>query len=196
MTDPVARPRPDRLGLAAMTSADNAPVLRYLVAREDLVLAARQHPAVLIGPVTAMLGGLLATFVLAQMVPRSDQDIIVALFVAWMVLLARAGLKILAWTSNFFVLTSDRILCVTGLLTRTVSTIPFLLVDDVDIRRSPVGRRLGYGGLTVGYGGQNQVRQRIQYLAYPEELAQKIREACFLTGEIPAPGAAREAPSR
>lgn len=119
-----------------------------------------------------------------------------AVLVAWLALLARAGLKIVAWATNFFVLTSDRILFVTGLLTRKVSTIPFLLVDDVDIRGSPVGRRLGYGGLTVWYGGQNQVRQRVQFLAYPEQLAQTIREACFLTGQVNATGAAREAPSR
>ena len=82
----------------------------------------------------------------------------------------------MSWSVDYFVVTSRRILMITGLVNRRVAGIPFPLVNDFSLHRSPVGRRLGFGEFRVRYGARDQVLQRIQYMPYPEQLYLEIHQ--------------------
>jgi membrane protein YdbS with pleckstrin-like domain len=150
----------------------------------------RQHPAVLLGPVTTAVAGLAAAAYLSQLAAPGRQALDAAVWIAWGLLLLRAVQKVMGWSASYFVVTSERILMVTGVLTRRVGIIPLRLVNDLSLRRSPAGRLLGYGEFAVRYGARDQVLQRIQYLPYPEQLYLDIRRVLY--GPAGAPPADAE----
>jgi uncharacterized membrane protein YdbT with pleckstrin-like domain len=174
----------ERAGLSRWTSARPLTVNRYLLPHEDLVITTRQHPAVLIGPVILSLAGVVVATILSRMVPRADQSLVVAIWAGWAVLVLRTFVKVSGWAVGEFVITSERVLFITGVFTRRIYSIPLGLIDDISVRRSPGARLFGYGELVVRSGHQKQVRQRIQYVAYPDELARRMDERRFPAGEI------------
>jgi hypothetical protein len=169
-------------------SSGPADVGRYLLPHEAEVVTVRQHPAVLAGPVITAVAGLIAAAIMALVIPPGHQALYVAVWVAGGLLLLRAAVRVMSWWNDYFVATSYRIMMITGIFARRVAIIPFMLVNDFSYDRSPVGRRLGFGEFRVRYGARDQVLQRIQYIPYPEQLYQEIRQSVFGSAEAPAPG--------
>ena len=157
------------------TPGSAAAVNRYLLPTERLHITARQHPAVLLGPILTAVVGLAAAAILTQVVRPGNQALAAAVWLAWGVLLLRVIQKSVGWSADYFVVTSQRILMITGIVDRRVAIIPFWTVNDFSYRRSLTGRLLGYGEFLVRYGARGQVLQRIQYMPYPEQLYQEIR---------------------
>lgn len=176
--------------LADTTSGTASAINRYLLPTEELHLTARQHPAVLAGPIITTVAGLAAAAIVVQGVP-SGNGIAVLVWFAWGVLLVRLLLKMMSWSVDFFVVTSVRIMMLTGILNRSIAVIPFSLVNDLSYRRSRAGRLFGYGEFLVRYGARDQVLQRIQYIPYPEHIYLEIQRT-FLTGHEAAAEAESE----
>jgi Bacterial PH domain len=176
-----------------MRLADTTPAIvpviaaRYLMPHEVGVTAVRQHPAVLAGPVITAVAGLTAAAIVAPAISSGHGALYAAVWIAALLLLCRAILKVMSWSSSYFVATSYRIMVITGTFNRRVAAIPFGVVNDFSYVRSPVGRRLGFGELLVRYGARDQVLQRIQYIPYPEQLYQEIRQKVFGSAEAPWP---------
>ena len=84
--------------------------------------------------------------------------------------LAWLALKIWLWLEDYFVVTSQRLLLTTGLLTRTVNMMPLGKVTDMSFKRTAWGRILGYGEFVVESAGQDQALRNIRNLPYPEQL--------------------------
>ena len=147
-----------------------ASVYKHLLPHERQVITVRFHPAVLIRPVAEVLGGLALAGLLSTTVAHGNGIVMLVIWIAWLVLVARLLIKIYEWLEDYFVVTSQRLLLATGILTRTVNMMPLSKVTDMSFRRSTLGRILGYGEFVVESAGQDQALRRVDHLPYPEQL--------------------------
>jgi len=152
------------------TSGSRSPVAinKYLLPREVQVATVRQHPAVLISPSAQALGGLLLAGVLSATIVQGILGAI--MWVAWLVLFVRLIWKVVNWSVDYFVVTSERLLLTTGFLTRRVNMMPLTKVTDMSFNRSFPGRLLGYGEFIVESAGQDQALRNVEFIPYPEQL--------------------------
>jgi hypothetical protein len=152
------------------SSSSGSPVAigKYLLPREVQVATVRQHPAVLIPASAVTLGGLLLAGILSATVLHGiPADV---MWVAWLVLLLRLVWKVLNWSVDYFVVTSERLLLTRGFLTRRVNMMPLSKVTDMSFKRSFPGRLLGYGEFIVESAGQDQALRNVEFIPYPEQL--------------------------
>jgi uncharacterized membrane protein YdbT with pleckstrin-like domain len=154
----------------ASSGGGPAAVSKYLLPREVQVATVRQHPAVLLPSGGQALAGLLLAGLLSLTVFRHNHLLLAIVWIAWAVLLLRLIWKAVNWAVDYFVITSQRLMLTTGLLTRKVAMMPMSKVTDMSFRRSFGGRLLGYGELIVESAGQNQALDRVPYIPYPEQL--------------------------
>src|SRR6185312_17355319 len=96
-------------------------VSKYLLPREVQVATVRQHPAVLLPVGGQTLAGLLVAGVLSATVVHGNHLLLAILWIAWAVLLLRLIWKAVNWAVDYFVITTERLLLTTGLLTRKVA---------------------------------------------------------------------------
>ena len=146
-----------------------ASVNRYLLPSERQVITVRQHPAILITPLAAAAGGLLAAIAATEISGHETPRLVAWLLVAFLFL--RLLLLIGTWLVQFIAVTNERMLFVTGLINRKVESVPRASLINLTLDRSSQGRRLGYGTFTVGYGAERVV---IDYIPYPEQLYLEI----------------------
>ncbi len=152
----------------ASGSRSPAAINKYLLPREVQVATVRQHPAVLIAPSALALGGLLvAGVVTATLASGLFAEII---WGVWFLLFLRLIWKVVNWSVDYFVVTSERLLLTTGFLTRRVNMMPLTKVTDMSFRRSFPGRLLGYGEFIVESAGQDQALRNVEFIPYPEQL--------------------------
>ena len=147
-----------------------ASVYKHLLPHERQVITVRFHPAVLIRPVAEVLGGLALAGLLSTTVARGNGTVMLVIWIAWLVLVARLLYKVWEWLEDYFVVTSQRLLLATGILTRNINMMPLSKVTDMSFKRSTMGRLLGYGEFIVESAGQDQALRRVDHLPYPEQL--------------------------
>jgi membrane protein YdbS with pleckstrin-like domain len=147
-----------------------ASVYKHLLPHERQVITVRFHPAVLIGPVALVLGGLAIAGLLSTTVALHSGTAMLVIWLLWLVLVIRLLYKIYVWLEDYFVVTSQRLILATGVLTRTVNMMPLSKVTDMSFRRSSMGRLLGYGEFIVESAGQDQALRQVGFLPYPEQL--------------------------
>ena len=147
-----------------------AAVYRVLLPHERQVITVRFHPAVLSGPVAAVLGGLALAGLLSTTVAHGNGIAMLIIWGLWLVLVVRLIYKIYVWLDEYFVVTSQRLLLATGVFTKRVNMMPLTKVTDMRFERSPSGRLLGYGKFVVESAGQDQALQTVDHLPYPEQL--------------------------
>jgi len=157
-------------------------VSKYLLPREVQVATVRQHPDVLLPVGGQTLAGLLVAGVLSATVVHGNQLLLAILWIAWAVLLLRLIWKAVNWAVDYFVITTERLLLTTGLLTRKVAMMPLSKVTDMSFQRSFAGRLLGYGEIIVESAGQNQALDRVPYIPYPEQLYLLVCGMLFPSG--------------
>ena len=92
------------------------------------------------------------------------------IWLLWAILLLRLVWKVIEWSLNYFVITSQRLLLAKGFLLRKVDMMPLTKVTDMSFQRSPTGQLLGFGEFVVESAGQDQALRHIDYLPYPEQL--------------------------
>lgn len=156
-------------GIAADQSAEAA-VGKYLLPHERQVIIVRRHPAVLIGPSVLTLAWPVAAAALTVAVMHGNGPLLTVVWIAWLVLLVRMIWKTANWTGTFFVVTSQRMLLVSGVLTKKVEMLPLAKVTDMSLRHSYVGRLLGFGEFIIESAGRDQALQTVDHIPYPERL--------------------------
>ena len=162
-----------------------ASIYRVLLPHERRVITVRFHPAVLIKPVALALAGLAVAGLLSTIARLDNTDILVVIWLAWLVLLIRLLYKIYVWLEDYFVVTSQRLLLATGVVRKSVKMMPLSKVTDMSFNRSAMGRLLGYGTFVVESAGQDQALRTIDHLPYPEQL---YLEVCGLIFKDPGTG--------
>ena len=134
------------------------------------MITVRKHPAILIGPSALALGGLLVAAALTATILHGNSLLVFIVWIAWIFLFMRMVWKTINWAVDFFVVTSQRMLLTSGVLTRKVAMMPLSKVTDMSFRRSFAGRVLGYGEFIVESAGQDQALSRVDHIPYPEQL--------------------------
>jgi uncharacterized membrane protein YdbT with pleckstrin-like domain len=153
-------------------SSDTVPtsVNKYLLPHERQVITVRQHPAVLIRRIVEALVGLALAGFLSGTLAHGNNYAILVIWGLWAVLLVRLIVKVFEWSVNYFVVTSQRMLLASGVITRKVNMVPLAKVNDMTFQRSTLGRLLGYGQFIVESAAQDQALKIVDYLPYPEQL--------------------------
>jgi uncharacterized membrane protein YdbT with pleckstrin-like domain len=155
--------------VAPNTDTVPATVNRYLLPHERQVISVHQHPAVLIRPIFEVLAGLaLAGWV--STLTHGNSAALLVIWVVWAIVLLRLLWKVLDWSLNYFVITSQRLLLAQGFLIRKVNMMPLDKVTDMSFQRSAMGQLLGYGEFIVESAGQDQALRNVDHLPYPEQL--------------------------
>ncbi|QKW40002.1 PH domain-containing protein [Actinomadura sp. NAK00032] len=164
-----------------VTPGDSAPasVNKYLLPHENQVITVRRHPAVLMVPVGLVLGGLIVAGVLSNTVASDAGKVISWIWWGWLILLAWFVWRVAEWSVDYFVITNQRMLLTTGLITRKVAMMPLAKVTDMSFKRTIAGRMLGYGEFILESAGQDQALTNVDYLPYPEQLYLEVCEMIF-----------------
>lgn len=127
----------------------------YLHSDESLSMLIRRHPATLISPIVLVVAGL--TVALLYTTSSKNSGIIVTvIWSAWSLLILNLVYKALEWWEACFVVTSKRMLLITGVVTRLSDSLDLDKVKDVSFERSVVGRLLGYGTVNFRSAGNDQ----------------------------------------
>ena len=156
--------------LVPNTDTVPASVNRYLLPHERQVITVHQHPAVLIMPILWVLVGLAAAGWLSEAAAHGNGTIILVIWILWGIVFLRLVVKAVEWANTYFVVTSQRMLLSTGLVTHNVNMMPLTKVTDMSFKRTGPGRILGYGEFVVESAGQDQALSNIKFLPYPEQL--------------------------
>jgi len=161
------------------TAGSRSPVAisKYLLPREVQIATVRQHPAVLIPPSAVALGGLLIAGILNAIYIHGKFALV--LWIAWLILFLRLIWKVLNWSVDYFVVTSERLLLTRGFFTRRINMMPLTKVTDMSFKRPFAGRVLGYGEFIVESAGQDQALRNVPFIPYPEQLYLLICEMLF-----------------
>ncbi len=98
------------------------------------------------------------------------------MWLLWIGLALNLIWKALNWAVDYFVVTSQRIMLTSGVLTRKVGMMPLGKVTDMSFQRSFAGRMLGYGEFIIESAGQDQALRTVDHIPYPEQLYLEICE--------------------
>jgi len=156
--------------LAPSTDTVPASVNRFLLPHERQVITVHQHPAVLIRPIFEVLVGLSIAGWLTVAVAKNNGLAVLIIWILWGLVFLHLVIRVIEWVETYFVVTSQRFLLATGLITRQVKMMPLAKVTDMTFERSAWGRILGYGEFIIESAGQNQALERVKHLPYPEQL--------------------------
>jgi uncharacterized membrane protein YdbT with pleckstrin-like domain len=156
--------------LVPNTDTVPASVNKYLLPHERQVITVHQHPAILIRPIFEVLIGLAIAGWLSNSVAHGNNTFILVIWILWGVVFLRLAVKVFEWVATYFVVTSQRFILATGIVTRKVNMMPLAKVTDMSFQRSPMGRILGYGEFILESAGQDQALSNVDYIPYPEQL--------------------------
>ena len=146
---------------------------RYLLPYERQTITIRFHPAILFGPSFVVLAGLAGAGAASSYL-KSSPDAVAAVWITWGLLLLYLVGRVVRWLNDLFVVTTERLLVVKGILTRDVASVPLARAIGMRLRRSPMGAALGYGHLIFEAGGQDQAIRAVKFIPYPEQLYLEI----------------------
>lgn len=99
----------------------------------------------------------------------------------WIVLVAlgRLGWIIGEWWVERFIVTDQRVMLISGIITRKVAIMPLSKVTDMTYERSLLGQMLGYGAFIVESAGQVQALSTIAFIPHPDRLYVQVSEMLF-----------------
>ena len=150
--------------LVPNTDTVPASVNKYLLPHERQVITVHQHPAILIKPIFWVLIGLALAGWLSNSLANGNNAIILVIWILWGVVFLHLAVKVFEWAETYFVVTSQRFILATGIVTRKVNMMPLAKVTDMSFQRSPMGRILGYGEFILESAGQDQALSNVDYI--------------------------------
>jgi uncharacterized membrane protein YdbT with pleckstrin-like domain len=151
---------------------------KLLTEDEEVLLDLRPHWKALVVPVFwSVVIWAVAGFLMAQAGGNDAGAIRIGIaVVAFIVWYAAAGLKILRWKFTEFVLTNERIIHRTGVISKMSKEIPLERVNDVTVDQSVLDRILGSGTITLESAGEYG-QTTFDDIAHPVEVQKRIYEA-------------------
>ena len=145
---------------------------KYLNEGEEIILDLRPHWVYLVGPASALV----AALVLALWVKdRSEWILFPVLALAVVALLWFLG-RYTKWVTTNFVLTSDRLIYRSGVVSRQGREIPLERLNDVSFHQSLFQRLLGAGDLLIESGGERG-QEQFGSFAHPQDTQNEIHRA-------------------
>jgi membrane protein YdbS with pleckstrin-like domain len=161
-------------------------VRRYLFSTERFVGEWRRHWTLLWREMAAVIA---STFLLGYVAGLSSSPsmLVGATSVLWGAILFWAAWKVGDWYFDRFVLTSRRVMVVSGMVTRKVAMMPLARVTDMAYNQGPIGRILNYGTFVLESAGQDQALREIIHLPNPRELYLLMVEEMYGPDPNPRP---------
>lgn len=164
---------------------------RYLAANEQAVVQIRLHWVVLarlILGTAVVLGGALAVSVYST-VHDAGADFLITLL--WWVALAaviRLLWRLLGWYRTSLLITSSRMIKVSGIISTRVQSIPLSKITDLSYTLDPNGRVLGYGRFVMETEGDHTSElEKVDHVPRPDRFYLLLCNSIF--GDSPAPAA-------
>ncbi len=139
---------------------------------ETLVDEVRQHWVAYVKPVLVAVLGLMAWLI----VPFAKAEVGWFPILLGAVLLAWAGVMALRHNIDRFVVTSERVFRVHGLLNRTEAEMPLTRILDTTVYKPLSGRLLNFGHFTFESAAQDQGLRDIRYVRDIDRRRLKIQE--------------------
>ena len=164
-----------------------AGVQDYLMPDEDVVVAVRRHPIVILFHTVLIVLGLVAVLWLTTGVTSSKVSNLL-IWLLFIVLVAWAGWQINDWRLTYFVITENRLMLVSGVIGKEIAMMPLGKVTDMRLERSPLARALGYGTFVIESAGQEQALRNVSYVPYAKQLYQEILAMIFPKKSPARPG--------
>jgi uncharacterized membrane protein YdbT with pleckstrin-like domain len=147
---------------------------KYLNEGEEIILDVRPHWFYLAGPALALMAALVLA-VWVSSATDSDYAIFPAMALAVVALLWFLG-RYAKWVTTNFVLTSDRLIYRSGVMSRQGREIPLERLNDVSFHQSLLQRLLGAGDLLVESGGERG-QEQFGSFAHPQDTQNEIHRA-------------------
>jgi uncharacterized membrane protein YdbT with pleckstrin-like domain len=150
----------------------------YLTHSERVMLHTRRHYATLLPPLALTVAVVAAAALLGSLTSpyRSDHPIDTLLGAVAIAFVVRFLWRSLLWWCDRVMVTDERMLEISGILTRRVASTPLSKLTDLTYRRSLAGRLLGYGQLVLETPGQHQALTNIDYLPHPDDFYRTLTE--------------------
>jgi membrane protein YdbS with pleckstrin-like domain len=132
---------------------------RFLADDEEIDLLTRRHPVVLMRPVTrfAIVTALVVTVAIFYSPGEGGDWVDRAAGVVAALAFVPVLWGLLRWTAEEVAVTERRVVAVTGLIRRKVTSIPLGRVRTVDLDRGVGARLLRYGDIVLDLGEQGSV---------------------------------------
>lgn len=150
---------------------------RYLLADEEVIVAQRQHWAVMWKPILIGAAGLVVVIAANLfMKPGTLTDLL------WWVLFGLAlwgAVRWYAWRRNWLVATNKRVMVNYGLLNQGVAMFSLSRVPDLTYTRSMLGYMLGYGEMQRESSGAGQTLHKLKFVEQPHATYTTICAAIF-----------------
>src|SRR6266568_4113832 len=107
-------------GMRLVPNTDTVPasVNRYLLPHERQVITVHQHPALLIRPIFWFLIGLAVAGWLSSSLAHGNGTAILVIWLLWGILVLILAVKVWEWAVTYCVVTSQRFVLATGVVTR------------------------------------------------------------------------------
>ncbi len=151
----------------------------FIMPHERRVVTVRQHPIIFMWkPALTTMLTLAGACWLTIVYPGGW--VIIWLF--WLATAANFVRAFLTWMMTYLVVTNMRIVMITGLLTRRVSTMPIVKVVDMSFERPFWGQVFNYGRLVLESAAPGHPLHRIENIPRPDETYMTI---CSLLFSVP-----------
>jgi Bacterial PH domain len=163
-------------------SVDTVPpsVNKYLLPHERHVITVKRHPVSIVPSAASAVGGLFVAIAISPIV--QDNDLLeLSIWLLVGVLFVEFILACIRWFARWFVVTSQRILFVSGVFGTRVRNVPLETITNMSLRRPRGGRTFGYGTFIFDAAGRPNIV--VDYLPYPEQLYLEVNGLVFTDRE-------------
>jgi hypothetical protein len=153
-------------------------VEKYLLPDERAVVATRRHWAVLFDPTFKFV----PLFVVGSWLLLLDAQNRVSSSAGLLVLIAAFGyygLRVAEWWMRHFIVSTRRVLLVSGVIVRTVTLLPLRRITDLTWKETLFGQLLGYGTFRFESAGQQQALSEITFLPGADVLYRRVSSLLF-----------------
>jgi len=150
----------------------------YILPTERRILRVRAHWFLLLRDIAESTLAMVALILLQSYLPPST----VVNTLAWyggVVVVGRLTILVIDWWVERIVITDQRVMMSTGIITHRLAMMPLRKVTDLTFQQTVLGRMLGYGTMVVESAGQIQGLNRIEYMPKQDEIYEALTEMIF-----------------
>ncbi|MEX5632479.1 PH domain-containing protein [Parafrankia sp. FMc2] len=161
----------------------------YLAANEQTVVQIRLHWVVLARVVLETAAALVGVVAIAVYSAGRDVNVRVVVTLLWWVALAavvRLLWRLLDWHRTCLLITTSRLIKVSGIISTRVQSIPLSKITDLSYNLDPNGRVLGYGAFELETEGDHTSDlEKLQHVPHPDRFYLLLCDSIF--GGSPEP---------
>lgn len=147
---------------------------KYLNDGEEIVLDLRPHWSFLAGPVAVLVAAVAVAIAAQTGIDGDNKDfVVIPLLVLSLVSLGWFLGRYARWATTNFVVTTDRLIHRTGVVSKHGREIPLERLNDISFNRSLIQRLVGSGDLLIESAGERG-QQSFSNFSHPERIQNEI----------------------